>query len=167
VQAVGVAGERWFLKLDGIAGESVDAAHKGEIDVEAWSWGETNAGSTSAGGGAGAGKVAMQDFQFVARLSKASPPLFLAGATGTHIKEALLSGVRDAGKGKGSDFLKYRLRDVTVSSFQQSASEGDLPVDQFALRFAKIEVSFTPQSATGKMEKAITAGWDAKASKKI
>ena len=162
-----MAGERWFLKLDGIPGESLDATHKDEIDVEAWSWGETNVGSTSAGGGAGAGKVSFQDFQFVARLSTASPPLFLAGASGAHIKEALLSGVRDAGKGKLSDFLKYRLRDVTVSTYQQSASEGDRPVDQFSLRFAKIDVTYTPQSATGKAGQAITAGWDAKANKKL
>jgi type VI secretion system secreted protein Hcp len=31
----------YFLKIDGIPGESKDAKHKGEIDVEAWSWGET------------------------------------------------------------------------------------------------------------------------------
>ncbi len=163
-----MAGERWFLKLDGISGESVDATHKGEIDVEAWSWGESNAGGSPAGGGGGAaGKVAFQDFQFVARLSKASPPLFLAGAAGTHIKEALLSGVRDAGKGKLSDFLKYRLSDVSVTGFQQSASEGDRPMDQFSLRFAKVEVSYTPQSASGKAESTIKAGWDTKANKKL
>ena len=31
----------YFLKLDGIPGESVDAKHKGEIDVLSWSWGES------------------------------------------------------------------------------------------------------------------------------
>ena len=29
----------YFLKVDGIPGESVDAKHKGEIDVLAFSWG--------------------------------------------------------------------------------------------------------------------------------
>ena len=48
----------YFLRLDGIPGESVDAKHKGEIDVLSWSWGEIAADAGAApGGGAGAGKV--------------------------------------------------------------------------------------------------------------
>ena len=34
----------YFIKFDGIKGESADAKHKDEIDVESWSWGETHAG---------------------------------------------------------------------------------------------------------------------------
>ena len=32
----------YFIKFDGIKGESADAKHKDEIDVESWSWGETH-----------------------------------------------------------------------------------------------------------------------------
>lgn len=32
----------FFLKIDGIKGESTDKAHKGEIEIESFSWGETN-----------------------------------------------------------------------------------------------------------------------------
>jgi type VI protein secretion system component Hcp len=35
----------YFIKFEGIKGESADAKHKDEIDVESWSWGETRAGS--------------------------------------------------------------------------------------------------------------------------
>ena len=35
----------YFIKFDGIKGESTDAKHKDEIDVESWSWGETHAGA--------------------------------------------------------------------------------------------------------------------------
>ena len=34
----------YFIKFDGIKGESADAKHKDEIDVESWSWGESNVG---------------------------------------------------------------------------------------------------------------------------
>ena len=40
----------YFIKFDGIKGESADAKHKDEIDVESWSWGETHAGTGPAGG---------------------------------------------------------------------------------------------------------------------
>ena len=62
----------YFIKFDGIKGESADAKHKDEIDVESWSWGETHAGAGPSGGGGGAGKVSMQDFQFVMGLNRAS-----------------------------------------------------------------------------------------------
>src|SRR3954464_1271626 len=104
----------YFLKIDGIAGDSVDAEHKGEIEVEAFSWGESQSGTVAHGGGGGAGKVAMQNFSFRMRSSVASPKLFLACATGTHIKEATLTG-RRAGE-RSQQFLKYRLSDVLVSS---------------------------------------------------
>src|SRR5262249_52526808 len=35
-----VAAVDYFLKIDGIQGESVDKAHKGEIQLESFSWGE-------------------------------------------------------------------------------------------------------------------------------
>ena len=38
-----MAAADYFIKFDGINGESVDAKHKDEIDVESWSWGETHA----------------------------------------------------------------------------------------------------------------------------
>jgi len=43
----------YFLKIDGIAGESVDAKHKNEIEVQSFSWGEqsTSSGSPGSGGG--------------------------------------------------------------------------------------------------------------------
>jgi len=159
--------ERWFLKLDGIPGESTDAAHKGEIDVESWSWGVSNSGSSSSGGGGGAGKASFQDFHFITRISQASPALFLACATGSHLKEANLSGVRNVGKGKGTDFLKYKLSDVLVTSVQQGDTEPDVPSEQFSLNFAKVQVSYFPQSASGKIGSPVTAGYDVKANKKI
>ena len=41
----------FFLKIEGIEGESEDRAHKGEIEILSWSWGVTNAGTSGGGGG--------------------------------------------------------------------------------------------------------------------
>jgi type VI secretion system secreted protein Hcp len=162
-----VSSERWFLKLDGIPGDSTSAAHKGEIDIDAWSWGGSNAGSPATGGGGGAGKVKFQDFHFVTRISSATPKLFLACATGSHLKDAMLSGVRNVGKGKGDDLLKYKLGDVSVSSFEHGDDPEGTPTDSFSLSFTKVEVSYFPQNATGKIAPPISAGYDIKLNKKI
>ena len=156
----------YFIKLDGIKGESADAKHKDEIDVESWSWGETNAGVQVGGGGGGAGKVAMQDFQFVMRLNKASPSLIKACATGQHIKKAVLS-VRKAG-GSTFDYLKVTMEDVLVSSFQQAGDTGGGGgVEQLSLNFAKIEFSYTIQNKDGSPGTVVTEGYDLRAQKSI
>jgi type VI secretion system secreted protein Hcp len=157
----------YFLHIDGVEGESLDDKHKSWIDVMSWSWGETNAGAHAVGGGGGGGKVAMQDFQFLTRMSKASPKLFLACAMGQHIKEAAIIG-RKAGKGQ-QEYLKVTMSDVLVTSYQTSASEGDdtVPLDQVSLNFAKIKVEYKAQKADGSLDAAISAGWDVKANKKL
>ena len=122
----------YFIKFDGIKGESTDAKHKDEIDVESWSWGETHAaGGPSSGGGGGAGKVAMQDFHFVMGLNRASVGLMKACATGQHIKTATLSA-RKAGKGQ-QEYLTFKFHDVLVSSFQTSGSEERVRPDRLGV----------------------------------
>jgi len=157
----------YFLQITGIPGESTDAKHKDWIDVEAWSWGETASGSTHSGGGGGAGKVSVQDFHFVTAMSKASPKLFLACATGQHFKEAKLVG-RKAGKGQ-QEFLSWTFSDLIVNSYQTGASEAATvsPMDQVSLNFAKIKVEYRAQKADGSLDKAITAGWDVKTGKQF
>src|SRR5918995_4005319 len=97
----------YFLKIDGIEGESADKAHAKEIELLSFSWGLSQAGAGAHGGGGGAGKAAFQDFVFVARVSKASPKLFLTCASGQHVKSVVLSCRRSGGA--QLEFLKIKL----------------------------------------------------------
>lgn len=153
----------YFLKIDGIPGESTDAKHKGEIAVLSWSWGETQETAPSPGGGGGAGKVAMTDLHVSANLSKASPQLLLACASGKHIKSAVLAG-RKAGKGQ-AEFLTFSLSDVLVSSYQTGGTAADPPLDSISLNFSKIEVTYKELMAKGTPGPAIRVGWDHVANK--
>ena len=156
----------YFLKLDGIEGESTDAKHKGEIDLESWSWGETQTGAHAAGGGGGAGKVDMHDISFVMKVNKASPKLLLACAGGDHIKKAVLI-CRKAGKDQ-QEYMKITFSDLLVSSFQTGGSAGEVvPVDQISLNFSKIEYEYKDQKADGTLGPAVQAGWDLKLNKKV
>ncbi|HVF91158.1 MAG TPA: type VI secretion system tube protein Hcp [Blastocatellia bacterium] len=157
----------YFLKIEGVDGESADSKHKGEIDVDSWSWGETQNGTMAFGGGGGAGKVQMQDFHFVMKVNKATPKLIIACATGEHIKKAVLT-CRKAGKDQ-QEFLKYTFSDVLVSSYQTggAASGSIIPTDQIALNYAKMEIEYKEQKADGNMGGPIKVGYDLKAMKKI
>jgi type VI secretion system secreted protein Hcp len=157
----------YFLKLEGIDGESADHKHKASIDLESWSWGESQTGTHSGGGGGGAGKVQMQDFHFVMKINKASPKLMLACASGEHIKKATLT-CRKAGK-EQQEFVKYTMSELLVSSYQTGGSgHGDIvPLDQISLNFAKIEIEYKEQKPDGTLGGATKAGWDVKANKTV
>jgi type VI secretion system secreted protein Hcp len=154
----GGVGTDYFLKLDGIAGESTDAKHKDELELVSFSWGLTQSGGGRAGGGGGAGKAQFKDFQFLTRVSKASPVLFLAAASGRHLKDASLT-VRRRSKA-AVEFLKIKFTDVLITSFEQVGENAEVPHELVAFDFGKLEVQYTPQSARGAGGTVIGAGWD-------
>lgn len=156
----------YFLKLDGISGESKDSKHKGEIEVLSFSFGETQSRPSGTGGGVGAGKVKMSEFSFTARTTKASPQLFLSCAQGKHLKEAILT-VRKAG-GSQQEYLIIKLNDVLVSAYALGSAEGESePHDAFSLNFIKLSYDYKPQKADGSLDAPVHAGWDLSKNVKI
>lgn len=146
----------YFLKLDGIKGESTDDKHRDEIDVLSFSWGATQTGTMAHGGGAGAGKVSMQDFTFTMKVNKASPTLMLACASAQHIKSATVVGRSTSGpvveiassalasaQENSQDFLKLSFSDILVSSYQEGGSGTDI-FDNAALRYASVKYEGVP-----------------------
>lgn len=155
-----------FLKIEGVDGESTDDKHKGEIDIETFSFGVTQTASAGAGGGGGAGKAHFQDVHFTAKVSKASMKLILSCASLEHFKKAVLT-IRKAGK-EQQEYEKITLSDCVVTSYQQhGGGGGGLPTDNFSLQYAKIEGEYKPQKADGTLDAAVKAGWDLAANKKV
>jgi type VI secretion system secreted protein Hcp len=159
-----VAAIDYFLKIDGIPGESVDAAHNGEIEPVSFSWGESAAAARTAG--AGVGKVSLEQFHFTAKVTKASPLLLRACATGQHLKAAVLTARKEGGQ--GFEFLVVTLSDVVVSAYEIAGSvDADAPLDQVSLSFGRIEVEYRPQRPDGSPDAAVHVGWDARQAKAI
>ena len=154
----------FFLKIDGIEGESKDSKHKNEIDILSWSWGCSQSGGMAYGGGGGAGKVSMQDFHFTMRCNKATPHLIFACASGKHIPKALLT-VRKAG-GKQEEFLKYSFTDLLISSYQTGGSDGmDVPTESVSFNYTKVQVEYKEQDAKGGLSGGAVKFWDLKENK--
>jgi type VI secretion system secreted protein Hcp len=153
-----------FLKFGDIKGESADAKYKEWIPIESWSWGESQAGSAGRGAGSGVGKVDMSDFSFMKFMDKATPKLILACANGQHIP-AVEFVARKAG-GEQAEYLKMKLSDVLISSYQTSGSSGgSLPTESISINFSKIEFEYLQQDAKGKTASAGKMNWDVRANK--
>jgi type VI secretion system secreted protein Hcp len=104
----------------------------------------------------------------VTNVSKASPKLFLACATGQHIKEAMLVGGVKEGKDR-QEFFNVKLTDILTSSYQQGGSSGDIPTDQFSLgKLCQDRIyEYRSQKAHGSLDAPVKVGYDLKANKKV
>jgi type VI secretion system secreted protein Hcp len=157
----------YLLVIDGIKGESQDAAHPGAIEIASFSWGMTNPGSYAGVGGSGAGRVEFHDLHFASQTNRASPLIALACAKGQHIDKAQLF-VRKQG-GSQQDYYVITLSDLIVSSFQSGGLEdaSALPTDQFSLNFAAIKFEYKAQKDDGSLGPPVTVGWDLRQAKKL
>ena len=157
----------FFLKIEGIEGDSTDKTHPGEIQLQSFSWGATHVGAAgSQGAGARTGKPSLSDFSFVAHISKASPKLFLALVTGKVIPTATVTGVRTLKE--PASVMELTFKDVTISSYRISDVPGaELPAEDVALTFSQVRYTFTPQNADGTDGTPVTAGWDLKSNRTV
>ena len=148
----------FFLVIDGIPGESVDQQFPKSIEVLDWSWG-VNTAISPTNTGSGASKSKPQPFTFVARISVATPKLFLACAKGTHIKTATLTS-RKAGETPQVN-LVLKLENLFVTSDHVAPGPVDaFPLEVVQLEYGKVTVSYTEQSPAGGIGKTVTAGYD-------
>ena len=155
----------FFLKIDGIPGESFDSKHKNEIEILSFSFGADNTGSFSEGSGGGSGKVSLQDFHFVKKWDKASSNLFKRCANGEHIASAVLSCRKPTGEGGQQDYLIIKFSNLLISHYSCGGSGGGnpIPLENIAINFTKIEFDYKPQKTEGgALGGSVLAGWDTK-----
>lgn len=161
----------YYLKIDGIKGESQDKTHKDEIDVTSFSWGMAQQGTASKGGGMGAGRVAVTDIKITKEVDAASPKLFDACFTGKHIPNAQLT-CRKAG-GSAIEYWTIKFTDVLISSVHQappeihvstSATGGAgggkaslVPEEVITINYSSYEASYKGQQADGTASGAISS----------
>jgi type VI secretion system secreted protein Hcp len=145
--------EDYFLRIDGIAGESSNAKYQDAIELESWSVGVNKE----------AGKPAnAQDFHFVKLIGPASPKLFEATAAGTLLGKAKLTGVRGGGEDQ-FPYLRMCFTGVRLSSFQTGGSRGigSAPREQISFSYATLVNVYQGQNpATGEGLNPVFGGWD-------
>ncbi len=141
----------YYLKIDGITGESQADGFKDQMQIESWSFGASNSGSAGQGTGMGVGKASMQDFHFVVQNGKASLQLFLATCKGNHINQATLECRKTGGDGSPYTYYKVIFNDLVLSSFQTGGSNGSqvLPMEQVSFHFSKITMEYYQQATSG------------------
>jgi type VI secretion system secreted protein Hcp len=142
-----------FLKLDGVGGDSTDAKHKGEIDLEAVAYGVKRSG-----------KRHIATIRVDKVTDASSPKLLAASTSGHHFKSATIT-FRLSGADSGSAFETYKLSDVVVSSFDQGGANPDDKAlgsleEEVGLTAAKLQVIERTPDNSGKDGPAVSASVD-------
>ncbi len=133
----------YFLKIEGIDGESKAQGHQNWLEVTSIAWGRGAPQSIAEGGmagrsGAGEARSASGPGQMTITktVDKASPKLMQAMASGRHIASAQLDLAKP-----GAPAMRYNFQNVIISSFKQTAGQGGRPVEQFTINFEKVEIT--------------------------
>lgn len=150
-----------FLKIDGIEGESVDKAHRNEIDVLAWSFGGSQSGDTQTGARRGAGKTDIQDLSITKWIDSATPKLMETMVSGRHYENATLTLRRAGARGNQAEYFVMIMEDVIVTSVSMAGSGGeDRMTEDITLKFARFHISYRPTKADGSAGVAVEVKWD-------
>lgn len=162
-----MASADYYLKIDGIEGESKTEGFEKQLQIESWSWGSSNSGSAAQGSGLGTGKAVMQDFHFVVQNGKASVQLGLHNWKGTHIPNAVLTCRRTSGDGTPQTYYEVTFKECVISSFQEGGSNGSdiLPMVQISFNYSKVAAVYFEQDQRGQNTRAKTVTYDLKLNK--
>jgi len=154
--SVSAAQVDYFLKIEGIDGESRDDKHRGEIDILSWSWGMSQPGAGT-GSTRRRGNVVVEDVTLSRSVDKASPALMLKCASGEHIEKLELAAKKP---GATDDYYTVTFEDCNCTSFNQSAGGGEEPVESVSFTYSKVKVEYKPQNDDGSLGDPIIAEWN-------
>jgi type VI secretion system secreted protein Hcp len=153
------AADDYFLRIEGIPGESNAAGFVGTIpiDVRSFDWSAENPTTVgSASSGAGSPKARLNELTVDKSVDAASVPLFQRLAQSKPINSMELI-VRRAGT-TPFIFLRYCFQTVFVTSQKQSGSTGDV-VETVNFAYRSVTQTYTPQTTTG-TPTPFEFGWD-------
>jgi type VI secretion system secreted protein Hcp len=133
-----------FVKLGDIKGEATDQDHKDWILIQSMSASiHRSIPSGAKDQQRTKGETSLGDIELVRQLDKSSTKLQEACANGTFFKEVEIHLCTTV-KNKQEPYLKYKLKDVIVSSygFHGDASGDPLPSEQVSLGYSEVEWTY-------------------------
>jgi type VI secretion system secreted protein Hcp len=149
----------FYLKVDGVDGESADANHAGCIDVVSLGWGASQAASVSGGGG-GSGKVSFSVLSIIADMDKATPALIKYCASGKHIPQVKVSMCKAGGT--QIEYATIVLKDAIVTSARFAGTTGNTQTLVYEFQAAQVEHHYWVQGKDGSKGAESQMGWDVK-----
>jgi type VI protein secretion system component Hcp len=138
----------YFLKIDGIAGESVDIRHKDWIDINSFAWGVNSVVG---------GKATFSPLSWTQQIDRSVTSMIMGIPSATIYKSATLDVQRvgDSGVFFSMQFDTPQLTKLNISG------TGDAQTVAAALDgYGKITMTYRQQQKDGSLGTPIAGGWD-------
>lgn len=146
-----------FVTIPDIPGESQDRDHPDAINVNAFQWGLSNAGSALDKKSA---SPSFSNLTIHKNLDRSTAKLAMASATGQRLREVVLDETASFTDGGRVTYLTVKLWDAVVAEVSESSSEEDRPQDVISFDFPKIEMVYTLFDSKGKKKGTERFAWD-------
>ena len=140
------AANSYFLKIDGIAGNSTDKGHKDWIDIDSFAWGVTLTTNTS---GPSVGKASFSDLAWSQSVDISTPKWFVQVANGKHIPTVTLDVVRTGGKAAGDLFFQMIFTDTVGTKMNVSGGGSTLYETAAMTSGDTVKLRYRPQDDKG------------------
>jgi type VI protein secretion system component Hcp len=116
-------GMRYFLKIEGLEGESNHALHDGAIELNSWMWGDDKP---------------LKHIICVKDTDSVTVDLVRALAEGTEFSEAALTSEYPNGK----DEVAITMQNVFVAELKTKGEGGSVSKDTITLEFEKVDIDY-------------------------
>jgi len=161
IAPAGWAGQKIFVRIDGIPGDSVDECCRNWIVATSYSDGLSHPGNPS--GGVNSPQPAVFDpVQITKSLDRASPKLRQLAAPGGHIKEVTIEIRKPLGGETTVDRLvaTFTLTHCIITGVSLIVNETDLPKEVVTFDFGRIKGGYILWKPDGSSAGRIDFCWD-------
>jgi type VI protein secretion system component Hcp len=150
IQKSDAASSDYYLKIEGVKGESQITNCPDCMKISSWNWGTLNSNYTSDA----ISQLRVQnqgmpkEFNFTMVTNSVSPQLLQAALSGNHFKNGELLGFKQTSSGGDASFT-ITFSDILISGYQISTpSTDDIPMDQIIFDFSNANVGVSSQTNT-------------------
>lgn len=144
----------YFLKFDGINGESTDQRHRGWIDIDSFVWSITN--TRAATGGGRTGTVELSDFSWTQGLDSSITGLFSSMTGQNEIGRAVVEFTNSS----GTTYFEMSFDDVMLTNLALNGSGGLRPSLAGSFDYGLIKLDYWALMPDGRRGTHTSASYD-------
>ncbi len=128
-------GQKMFLQVEGLNGDSRDQNYVGQFDVSNFSWSAT--ATVGKNGGLGGGKASYGDLQLDVRSGFASPQFLQLLSNAKHIKKIVLTAQTEM------PLIIITLSDAQIVGYTIDGSrQDDTPTDHLTITYKQLDLQY-------------------------
>lgn len=149
----------YYLKIDGIEGESTTKGYEGWSDIEAFSQSIHQADGGATGAARRRSAAVLEDMILVKEMDQSSPKLQEAVSSGKHFPKVEIHLTTTSGGGARVVYCSYELKNAMITSYNLSGGREEVPTEELAIDFEEIKVVYTKYDSRGRKTGNVEYSW--------